>query len=137
MIPDTYEPESMVRTKAEIEIRRIEAQSNAKEVASKAVGKYGLIWIVVLVVVGVGSAKFLPSEALSPVVGLLTSAVMAIIAMMTGITGTKDREEKPEFKIIDGLIQRLEESNEPMEVVVDGNKVTVTKGQSRVAAKRT
>ena len=49
---------------------------------------------------------------------------------MQGITGTKDKEEKPEFQIIGELIQRLEASNEPMSVTVDGNKVTVQKGGS-------
>jgi hypothetical protein len=49
---------------------------------------------------------------------------------MQGITGTKDKEEKPEFAIIGELIQRLEASNEPMSVTVDGNKVIVEKGKS-------
>jgi hypothetical protein len=55
--------------------------------------------------------------------------------MMQGITGTKDREEKPEFAIIGELIQRPEASNEPMSVAVDGNKVIVTKGGSTFTSK--
>jgi len=67
------------------------------------------------------------------ITGLMTmigGALVALINMMQGITGTKDKEEKPEFQIIGELIQRLESSNEPMSVTVDGNKVTVQKGGS-------
>jgi hypothetical protein len=47
----------------ESEIRRTESTSNSKEVASKYIGKSAIPWIVLLVVVGVVSSKFLPTES--------------------------------------------------------------------------
>ena len=56
--------------------------------------------------------------------------------MIAGITGTKDKEEKPELVIIEKLIKNIEDAREPMTVIVDGDKVTVTKGQSTITTSR-
>ena len=102
---------------------------SAKEESSRFIGKYGIVIVFLLVVVAVYSAGSLTSEALTPVIGLVATASMAIIGMLTGITGTKDKEEKPEFQVIQRLI---EQSKEPMTVTVEGDKVTVTKGQDKI-----
>lgn len=102
----------------------------AKEVAGKSIGKYGLAYITGIVLIGVGASAFLPESAITAVMTMIGGALVALINMMQGITGTKDKEEKPEFAIIGELIQRLEASNEPMSVTVDGNKVIVEKGKS-------
>lgn len=118
------------------EIRLIEANRPAKEVASAFIGRYGILIIFALVVVGVVAALMLPSEALTPVVGLVSTAVMALIAMLSGITGTKDKEEKPEFKVISNLIERLDQREPPMKVDVENGRVTVTKGHDVVTMKK-
>lgn len=108
-----------------------EAQTEtAKEVAGKSIGRYGLAYITGIVLIGVGASAFLPDAAITAVMTMIGGALVALINMMQGITGTKDKEEKPEFAIIGELIQRLEASNEPMSVTVDGNKVIVEKGKS-------
>lgn len=121
-----------VKTQAQIDLNKLEAQTTAKEVASKYIGKTAIPWIVLLVIVGVVSSAFLSIEALPAVIGLVSTAVMAMIGMLSGITSTKEKEEKPEIKIIQDLIRQLDESNEPMSVVVDGDKVTVTKGDNKI-----
>ena len=103
---------------------------SAKEVAGKSIGRYGLAYITGIVLIGVGASAFLPDAAITAVMTMIGGALVALINMMQGITGTKDKEEKPEFAIIGELIQRLEASNEPMSVTVDGNKVIVEKGKS-------
>lgn len=125
-----------VKVQSNIEMKKLEFQSTAKEVASKYIGKTAIPWIVLLVIVGVASSTFLSIEALPAVVGLVSTAVMAMIGMLSNITGTKEKEEKPEFKIIQDLIRQLDESNEPMSVVVDGDKVTVTKGNSTITTSK-
>jgi hypothetical protein len=125
---------TLVKTNADIELNKLEATSTAKEVASKYIGKTAIPWIVLLVIVGVASSAFLPSESLPAVIGLVSTAVMAMIGMLSGITSTKEKEEKPEIRIIQDLIQQLNDSNEPMSVVVDGDKVTVTKGENKITA---
>ncbi len=119
-----------LKTEALIELRKLEQQAAAKDVASKYVGKNAIHWIVLLVVVGVISSAFLPSDTLPAVIGLVSTVVMALITMLANITGTKDKEEKPEFKVINELIKRLDEANEFMSVHVKGENVTVTKGNT-------
>lgn len=113
------------------QIKLIEAQASAKEVASKYIGRSAIPWIVLLVVVGVVAAAFLPTEALPAVIGLVSTATMALIGILTGITGASQKEEKPEFKVIANLIERLD-AKEPMRVDVDSGRVTVSKGEDTV-----
>ena len=107
----------------------------AKEVAGKSIGRFGLAYITGIVLIGVGASAFLPDAAITAVMTMIGGALVALINMMQGITGTKDKEETTEFQIIGELIQRLEASNEPMSVTVDGNKVIVTKGGSTFTSK--
>lgn len=126
----------LLETQAKIELDKLESTNTAKEVASKYIGKTAIPWIVLLVIVGVISSAFLSIEALPAVIGLVSTAVMAMIGMLTNITGTKEKEEKPEFKVINELIQRLDAANQPMSVVVDKDKVTVNKGDSSLTSIR-
>lgn len=127
---------ALMKTQAMIELKKMEQTNTAKEVSSKVIGKTAVPWIVLLVVVGVAASAFLPSESLPAVIGLVSTAVMALISMLSSITGTKEKEEKPEFKVINELIQRLDAANEPMTVVVDKDKVTVNKGNHSVTSQR-
>lgn len=121
----------MLKVNAHIELAKHESNNTAKEVASKYIGKTAIPWIVLLVIVGVISAAFMPSETLPAVIGLVSTAVMALITMLAGITGTKDKEEKPEFLIIENLIKQLDK-DEPMTVTVDGDRVIVSKGNDTI-----
>jgi len=125
-----------LKTQALIELKKLESQNTAKEVSSKYIGKSGIPWIVLLVIVGVVASAFLPTESLPAVIGLVSTAVMALITMLAGITGTKEKEEKPEFKVINELISRLDDANDPMTVVVDKDKVTVNKGNHSITSNR-
>jgi len=109
---------------------------SAKEVAGKSIGRFGLFYITLIVLIGVGSSYFLDAAAITAVMTMIGGALVALINMMNGIAGTKDREERPEFKVIDGLIQRLDQKEPPMQVTVDGEKVTVSKGHDTVTMKK-
>jgi hypothetical protein len=56
---------------------------------------------------------------------------------MNGIAGTAAKQEKPEFEVIRSLIEKLDRANEkePMRVDVQGDKVSVTKGDSIITTK--
>jgi len=126
----------LLHAQSEVEQKKHDAQSTAREVASKYIGKTAVPWIVLLVVVGVVASAFLDSNTLPAVVGLVSTAVMALIAMVTGITGTKEKEEKPEFKVIHELLSRLDKAPETMKVQVEDDKVVVTKGGDTIETKR-
>jgi ABC-type proline/glycine betaine transport system ATPase subunit len=123
---------------AEIEIKKIEAQSTAKEVAGKAIGKQGLFYITLIVVIGVGSSLFLDEGKIAAVMGLLGSALVALISMLNGIAGATPKQDKPEFEVMKQLIERLDRmaDRDPMSVSVEGDKVFVRKGDESFTSKR-
>lgn len=107
-------------------------EKNAKELASKVIGVIGIPAIVLMVGMVIYSAMQLSSEALTPIVGMASGVIMALISMIGGITGTRDKEEKPEFQVIQNLIARLDQKEPPMRVDVEDGKVTVRKGDDTV-----
>ncbi len=122
------------------EAKRIEGESPAKEVAGKSIGKYGLFYITLIVVIGVVSSLKLDNEKIAAVMGLLGASLTALISMLNNIAGaTEKEEEKPEFKVINELIaklDRLDRKEMPMRVDVEGDHVTVTKGDDVVTARK-
>jgi len=105
---------------------------SAKELASKVIGVIGIPSIVLMVGMVIYSAMELSAEALTPIVGMASGVIMALISMIAGITGTKDKEEKPEFSVIHNLIERLDRNEPPMRVDVEDGKVVVRKGDDTV-----
>ena len=99
----------LLKAQSRAELNRLEADSTAKEVAGKAIGKQGLFYITFIVVIGVG------------------------------IAGGNPKQERPEFEVMKQLIDKLDKldrEEQPMRVDVVGDKVTVTKGADKVSAAR-
>lgn len=135
------EPQDLELFKAQVqaELNRLEAQSSAKDVAGKAIGKHGLAYITVIVVIGVLSSLALEPDKIAAVMGLLGASLTALISMLNGIAGATEKEEKPEFAVIKELIDKLDKLDRqelPMRVDVEGDHVTVTKGDDVVRAKK-
>jgi hypothetical protein len=124
-----------LKVQAQIELDKLEAAATAREVASKAIGKDALLWIFLLVLVGVAASAFLSVEALPAVIGLVATATMALIQMVNGIVNEVKKEEKPEVAIIKELIARLDQPEPPMRVNVDGDRVTVSKGDDQITTR--
>jgi hypothetical protein len=101
---------------------------SAKEVAGKAIGQYGLMYITAIVLIGVGSSYFLSESAITAVMTMVGGALVALINMMNGIAGTQEKPDRPEFDVIQNLIAKLGEKEPPMRVDVEEGKVTVRKG---------
>ena len=130
---------AVFKAQAKAEINRLEADSTAKEVAGKAIGKHGLAYITAIVVIGVGASIVLENEKIAAVMGLLGAALTALISMLNGIAGASPKQEKPEFEVIKNLIDKLDKLDReelPMRVDVVGDKVTVTKGSDVVSARK-
>ena len=130
---------NLLKVQIKAELQRLEANSSAKDVAGKAIGKHGLAYITVIVVIGVLSSLALDSEKIAAVMGLLGASLTALISMLNGIAGTVEKEEKPEFEVIKSLITKLDKldrKEQPMRVDVEGDHVTVTKGDDVVRASK-
>lgn len=122
---------ALLMAKAKAELHQLEAHSPAKEVAGKAIGKHGLAYITAIVIVGVGASIVLDEAKIAAVIGLVSAALTALISMLNGIAGASAKQEKPEFEVMKQLIDkldRLDRKEQPMKVDVEGNRVTVTKG---------
>jgi hypothetical protein len=90
-------------------------------------------------VIGVVSSLFLDNDKIAAVMGLLGASLTALISMLNGIAGTVEKEEKPEFAVINELIKKLDKldrKEQPMRVDVEGDHVTVTKGDDVVTARK-
>ncbi len=129
----------LLKAQAKAELNRLEAESTAKEVAGKAIGKHGLAYITAIVCVGVIASLALEESKIAAVMGLLGAALTALISMLNGIAGANPKQEKPEFEIMRQLIDKLDKldrKEQPMRVDVEGDKVTVRKGDDVVTAKK-
>jgi hypothetical protein len=128
----------LFKAQAKAELNRLEAESTAKEVAGKAIGKNGLAYITIIVIVGVLASLALEESKVAAVIGLVSAALTALISMLNGIAGASPKQEKPEFEIMKQLIERLDRlaDKDPMKVEVEGDKVTVTKGDDQIKTSR-
>lgn len=128
-----------LKAEAEIELRRLDAQAPAKEVAGKAIGRHGLFYITLIVVIGVVSSLYLESDKIAAVMGLLGASLTALISMLNGIAGANPKQEKPEFQVIQTLIDKLDKLDRqepPMRVDVTEGRVTVTKGDDQITTSK-
>lgn len=127
-----------IKLEAKTELAKMDATSPAKEVAGKAIGKYGLTAIVIIVIIGVLASLWLDEGKMAAVMGLLGASLTALISMLNGIAGASQKEEKPEFEVMKQLIERLDRmaDRDPMSVQVEGDKVTVRKGDESFTTNR-
>jgi hypothetical protein len=128
-----------IKAEAEVELSRLEAQSPAKEIAGKAIGKHGLFYITLIVIIGVVSSLFLEEQKIAAVMGLLGASLTALISMLNGIAGASPKQERPEFEVMKQLIDKLDKldrKEQPMKVTVEGDKVTVAKGEDTITTSK-
>jgi hypothetical protein len=122
-----------------VEIQKLHAGSTAKEVAGKAIGQRGLFYITLIIFVGVVASIVLDPDKIAAVMGLLGVALTALISMLNSIAGTAAKQEKPEFEVMRQLIDKLDKLDRkeaPMKVTVEGDKVTVAKGDDMITTNK-
>ena len=129
----------LIKAQAKVELSKLEANSPAKDVAGRAIGKHGLFYITLIVTIGVASSLVLDKDKIAAVMGLLGASLTALISMLNGIAGANPKQERPEFEVMRQLIDKLDKldrKEQPMKVTVEGEKVTVSKGDDTVTASR-
>ncbi len=129
----------LIKAQAKVELGKLHAANSAKEVAGKAIGEGGLFYITLIIIIGVSASLFLDGDKIAAVMGLLGAALTALISMLNGIAGTAPKQERPEFEVMKQLIDKLDKldrKEQPMKVTVEGEKVTVSKGDDTVTASK-
>jgi hypothetical protein len=130
---------AVIKAQAQVELKKLHAENSAKEVAGKAIGEGGLFYITLIITIGVGASIVLEADKIAAVMGLLGAALTALISMLNGIAGTAAKQERPEFDVMRQLIDKLDKldrKEQPMKVTVEGDKVTVAKGDDTVTTSK-
>jgi hypothetical protein len=130
---------AVIKAQAQVELNKLHAENSAKEVAGKAIGKGGLFYITLIITIGVGASIVLEADKIAAVMGLLGAALTALISMLNGIAGTAAKQERPEFDVMKQLIDKLDKldrKEQPMKVTVEGDKVTVAKGDDTITTSK-
>ncbi len=136
---DAKQQLEMLKVQAKVDLGQLEATSPAKDVAGRAIGKHGLFYITLIVVIGVAASIVLDNEKIAAVMGLLGASLTALISMLNGIAGASPKQDKPEFEVMKQLIDKLDKldrKEQPMKVTVENEKVIVTKGDDTVIASK-
>jgi hypothetical protein len=130
---------AVIKAQAEVELKKLHAENSAKEIAGKAIGEGGLFYITLIITIGVGASIVLEADKIAAVMGLLGAALTALISMLNGIAGTAAKQERPEFDVMRQLIDKLDKldrKEQPMKVTVEGDKVTVAKGDDTITTSK-
>lgn len=130
---------AVIKAQAQVELNKLHAENSAKEIAGKAIGEGGLFYITLIITIGVGASIVLDADKIAAVMGLLGAALTALISMLNGIAGTAPKQERPEFEVIKSLIEKLDKldrKEQPMKVTVEGDKVTVAKGDDSITTSK-
>jgi hypothetical protein len=130
---------AVIKAQADVELKKLHAENSAKEVAGKAIGEGGLFYITLIIAIGVGASVVLDNDKIAAVMGLLGAALTALISMLNGIAGTAAKQERPEFDVMKQLIDKLDKldrKEQPMKVTVEGDKVTVAKGDDTITTSK-
>jgi hypothetical protein len=130
---------AVIKAQAQVELNKLYAENSAKEVAGKAIGEGGLFYITLIIAIGVGASIVLDNDKIAAVMGLLGAALTALISMLNGIAGTAAKQERPEFDVMRQLIDKLDKldrKEQPMKVTVEGDKVTVAKGDDTITTSK-
>jgi hypothetical protein len=130
---------AVIKAQAHVELKKLHAENSAKEVAGKAIGEGGLFYITLIITIGVGASIVLEADKIAAVMGLLGAALTALISMLNGIAGTAAKQERPEFDVMRQLIDKLDKldrKEQPMKVTVEGDKVTVAKGDDTITTSK-
>jgi hypothetical protein len=130
---------AVIKAQAQVELKKLHAENSAKEIAGKAIGEGGLFYITLIITIGVGASIVLEADKIAAVMGLLGAALTALISMLNGIAGTAAKQERPEFDVMRQLIDKLDKldrKEQPMKVTVEGDKVTVAKGDDTITTSK-
>lgn len=79
---------------------------------------------------------FLSEAAITAIMTMIGGSLVAIISMLQGITGTKDKgSERPEIRIILDLVSRLDQQ-EPINIHIEKDRVVVKRGNDEVVTEK-
>ena len=92
----------MKQTESDAMFRELLIKESAKEPAAKHLAKFAGIYLTFLVVTFIFSIKFIPSESIAVVAGLITLVVTNLSTILKGIVEDGKKEEDKLLEAING-----------------------------------
>ena len=92
----------MKQTESDAMFRELLIKESAKETAAKHLAKFAGIYLTFLVVTFIFSIKFIPSESIAVVAGLITLVVTNLSTKLKGIVEDGKKEEDKLLEAING-----------------------------------
>ena len=87
-----------LQAEADAKFRELKIQESAKEVAAKHLAKFAGFYLTFLVLAFIFSIKFVPSESIAVVAGLITLVVTNLSMILKNIVETGEATEDPSGK---------------------------------------
>ena len=88
-----------LQAESDAKFRELLIKESAKETASKHLAKFAGLYLLILVLAFIGSIKFIPSESIAVVAGLITLVVTNLSTILKGIVENgQGKEEKEKVK---------------------------------------
>jgi len=83
-----------LNAESDAKFRELLIRESAKETASKHLAKFAGLYLLILVLAFIGSIKFIPSESIAVVAGLITLVVTSLSTILRGIVENGDHREE-------------------------------------------
>ena len=96
----------MKQTESDAMFRELLIKESAKETAAKHLAKFAGIYLTFLVVTFIFSIKFIPSESIAVVAGLITLVVTNLSTILKGIVEDGKKEEDKLLEAINGKTKK-------------------------------
>jgi hypothetical protein len=132
---DQKQTEKKVYTIDEVdrEVKLIEARTKtAKEQAANKISKWGMPFLLIMVLAAIASSVILAPEALPAVIGLVSTIAMATIQMLQGITGTKEETENKQAELMKQLIENKNQNGGTTSINVSEEGLTVESPEMKI-----
>ena len=83
-----------LQAESDAKFRELLIKESAKETASKHLAKFAGLYLLILVLAFIGSIKFIPSESIAVVAGLITLVVTNLSTILKGIVENGQGKEE-------------------------------------------
>jgi hypothetical protein len=83
-----------LNAESDAKFRELLIKESAKETASKHLAKFAGLYLLILVLAFIGSIKFIPSESIAVVAGLITLVVTNLSTILKGIVENGEKVEE-------------------------------------------
>lgn len=87
-----------MHAESDAKFRELLIKESAKETASKHLAKFAGLYLLILVLAFIGSIKFIPSESIAVVAGLITLVVTNLSTILKGIVENGQGKEEEDIK---------------------------------------